>query len=74
MTPAQLGARLAAARHQAGLSQQQVADRLGMRRPAISEIETGERDVKALELDRFAQLYGVTLEWLLGRDAVAQAA
>ena len=69
-----LGARLAAARHQAGLSQQQVADRLGMRRPAISEIETGERDVKALELDRFAQLYGVTLEWLLGRDAVAQAA
>ena len=74
MTPRELGARLAAARHQAGLSQQQVADRLGMRRPAISEIETGERDVKSLELDRFAQLYGVTLEWLLGRDAVAQAA
>ena len=74
MTPRELGARLAAARHAAGLSQQQVADKLGMRRPAISEIETGERDVKALELDRLAHLYGVALEWLLGRDAVAQAA
>ena len=61
MTPAQLGARLAAARHAAGLSQQQAAKRLFMAQPSISRIETGDRDVTAIDAARMAALYGVSL-------------
>ena len=56
-----LGARLAAARHAAGLSQQQAAKRLFMAQPSVSRIETGDRDVTAIEAAYMAALYGVSL-------------
>lgn len=53
----------------AGLSQGQVAKLLDMHRPTISEIEAGNRRVTAEELTRFAELYDVTVSWLLAETA-----
>lgn len=60
-----LAERLKSAREATGLTQQQVADWLGVRRPAIAEIESGKRAVKSDELVRLASLYGRSLGWLV---------
>jgi Zn-dependent peptidase ImmA (M78 family)/transcriptional regulator with XRE-family HTH domain len=57
--------RLREARLQAGLTQEQVADYLGIRRPAIAEVEAGKRAVKSDELVRLAEIYGKSLRWLV---------
>jgi transcriptional regulator with XRE-family HTH domain len=56
--------RLALARENAGLSQGQVARMLNMHRPSISEVEAGRRSVTAEELSKFAEVYGVDMDWL----------
>ena len=66
-TRAKLAARLKEARERAGLTQGQVARLLTMHRPTITEIEAGNRTVAAEELPTFADLYGVSTEWLLDR-------
>ena len=53
------------ARNRSGLTQAQVAQRLGMRRPSISEIERGRRHVKAHELEAMASLYRVSTRFLM---------
>jgi len=58
--------RLKEARKLAGISQGHVAKILGLHRPSISEIETGNRRVSAHELARFAEIYDVSVAWLLG--------
>jgi Zn-dependent peptidase ImmA (M78 family)/transcriptional regulator with XRE-family HTH domain len=73
-----LAERLKSARESTGLSQQQVADWLGVRRPAIAEIESGVRAVKSDELVRLAALYGRSIGWLVEgelrpEDAIAAA-
>ncbi len=57
--------RLREARDAAGLSQAQVAKKLQMHRPTITEIEAGRRRVTAEEIERFAKLYGVPIEWIV---------
>ena len=64
-----IGSRLAIARNRAGLSQSQVAGKLDLPRPSITEIEAGRRRVSADELLQFADLYSVDMDWLVGRDA-----
>jgi Zn-dependent peptidase ImmA (M78 family)/DNA-binding XRE family transcriptional regulator len=54
----ELGARLRSAREASGLTQAEVAARLGLSRPAVAEIEAGRRGVSGLELDRLAYLFG----------------
>lgn len=61
-----LAARLREARRLSGLSQGQVAQRMGLHRPSISEIEAGNRRVSADELSRFAELYDVSMAYLSG--------
>lgn len=56
-----LAERLRDARQRSGLSQQHVAARLGVPRPAISHIETGQRRVEAIELSVLAHMYGRTI-------------
>lgn len=63
--------RLRAAREQAGLSQGQIAAKLGMKRPTISEIEAGRRRVSAEEIARFSNLYDVAVQWLVSGEANA---
>jgi transcriptional regulator with XRE-family HTH domain len=58
--------RLRAARTTLGLSQQDVADKLGIPRTAVSDIETAVRKVSAVELGRMARLYRRSVQWLLG--------
>lgn len=60
----QIAGRLRMARESAGLSQGQVAKRLGMHRPTISEIEAGRRRVSAEEIASFGGLYGVDANWI----------
>lgn len=60
--------RLRAAREQSGLSQGQVAKKLNLHRPTISEIEAGRRSVSVEELAEFARLYGVETWWLACAD------
>lgn len=67
----QMASRLRAAREAAGLSQGQAAKLLGMHRPTISEIEAVRRKVSGDELVRFAQLYGVTVDWIAGSSEAA---
>jgi transcriptional regulator with XRE-family HTH domain len=62
---ATIAARLRAAREQAGLSQGQVANLLDLQRPSISEIEAGRRRVSADEITRFADIYNVSVSWLV---------
>src|SRR5262245_44151072 len=68
LTKEGLAQRLRSAREQAGLSQAQVARELRMHRPTVTEIEAGRRSVSAQELAHFSQLYGVDLEWLMGKS------
>jgi transcriptional regulator with XRE-family HTH domain len=69
MTPAQLGARLAAARHAAGLSQRQVAAALGMHHPSIVQLELGRRGLSFLEAVQLTHLYSIDLTALVESDA-----
>lgn len=55
--------RLRQAREDAGLTQQQVADWLGIRRPGVVELESGKRTLKSDELAKLANLYGRSLRW-----------
>jgi len=60
--------RLRMAREMAGLSQAQVALKLGVHRPTVSQIEAGRRKVSAEELVQLSQLYEVGLSWLAGTE------
>lgn len=68
-TESTLPSRLRWAREQAGLSQGQVAKMLGVHRPTISSIESGERAVKAEEIVFFAETYDINTEWILRGNA-----
>jgi transcriptional regulator with XRE-family HTH domain len=57
--------RLVRARKEAGLTQQQVADALGVPQSQISKTERLERLLAPTELKALAKLYGKSLEWFL---------
>lgn len=61
-----LGSRIRRLREQAELSQGQLAERLEVTRPAVSQIETEQRKVTADELVRLADIFGVSCDVLLG--------
>ena len=66
ITRLEIASRLKLAREMAGLTQGQVASRLGWHRPTVSEIEAGRRRVLAEELRSLAELYGVNTPWVIG--------
>jgi transcriptional regulator with XRE-family HTH domain len=61
-----IATRVREARRLAGLSQSQVAKLLDLHRPAVSEIEAGNRRVTASEIGRLAELFDVAPSWLMG--------
>ena len=61
-----IAVRIREARKLAGLSQAQVANILGIHRPSVTEIEAGNRRVSAEELARMAELFDVSVAWLVG--------
>lgn len=66
---AQIAERLKEARKLAGLSQSHVAKILGLHRPSVTEMESGNRRVSADELARLAEIYDVSVAWLLGETS-----
>jgi transcriptional regulator with XRE-family HTH domain len=58
--------RLREARKLAGLSQGHVAQMLGLHRPSVTEIESGNRRVSTDEVAKLAELYDVSVAWLVG--------
>jgi transcriptional regulator with XRE-family HTH domain len=63
-----LGARLAAARLHAGLTQRQLADKLGLSQRVIAHWETQSVGLRADQLTALADALNVTTDFLLGRE------
>ena len=57
--------RLKEARKQAKLTQIQVAEKLGLPQSYVSKIESGERRVDAVELEKLARIYGRSVNYFL---------
>ncbi len=57
--------RLRAARVKAGLTQVDVAKRLGKPQSFVSSCESGQRRIDVVELHEFARLYGVKTGYFL---------
>ena len=70
----ELAARIAEARERSGVSQVEVADRLGLPRSAISKMENGEQRIESLALAAMARLYGVPVASLLADEEEVGAA
>jgi ribosome-binding protein aMBF1 (putative translation factor) len=51
-------------REHLGLTQQQVADRAGMKQPALARIEQGESTPRAITLQRLAEAMGLSVAQL----------
>src|SRR2546427_5983329 len=64
-----LATRLRDAREYLELSQEEVARVLGVPRSAVSMIESGQRQVGALELKKLAEIYQRPIEYFTGKEA-----
>ena len=68
-----MGARIAQARKTQSLTQQQVADQLGIAQQTYAHYEVGDIRFPASMLPLLAQVLGLTTEELLGQDAKPKA-
>jgi transcriptional regulator with XRE-family HTH domain len=71
---ASMGARLREAREFLGMSQEAVAEALGIPRASMSAIESGRRKVGSLELRELARIYKRPIDWFYGteQDPIAE--
>ena len=69
----ELGGRLKAARGRTALTQQNVADRLGVQTQTVWYWESGRSKPDHERLPHLAELYGVTTDWLLGGAVSARS-
>jgi transcriptional regulator with XRE-family HTH domain len=63
-----LGDQLAARRRSLGLSQTQVAARMGTSQSAVARLETGASDALVSTVERYASALGWQLHWSLEED------
>lgn len=63
-----LGDRLKEARKYLGLKQEEVANYLKLPRTALTDIESGQRRVEAIELSRLARLYRQPVAYFTGEE------
>ena len=63
-----LGTKLKHTREELKLTQQNVADRLNIKREQISYFENGGREVSLSLLSKLAEIYGKTLTYFLNDD------
>jgi len=61
-----LVAELAEQRQTAGLSQTEIAARMGTSQSAVARLESAEADVRASTLERYAAAIGSEISWQLG--------
>ncbi len=72
LPPEDLGARLQAARKARGLTQEEVAARLGVARTTVTAIEKGQRRVRPGELITLAGLFDRSIDELVARAVPAE--
>lgn len=72
MNRLEIARRLREARELASISQNKVADVLGLPRTAVTQIEGGNRSVSTLELVRLSELYRRPLDWFLAETTDAE--
>jgi transcriptional regulator with XRE-family HTH domain len=60
-----LGAAIRKRRLELGLSQEQLAERAGLDRSYVGQVERGDNSIALLSLVSTANALGVTLEWLM---------
>ena len=72
LDPRVLGARLQDARRARGLTQQAVADRLGIARTTLVAIEKGERRILPDELIKLAAIYGRPVSEFVAKHVVVE--
>lgn len=72
-TPSAFSARLRELRTTAKMTQQEVADHLGIRRSTYAYYETGAIEPPLTLLQKLATEYRVTVGYLLGNDTVPEA-
>lgn len=63
-----LGNKLTEARTALDISQAEAARRIGISQSTYSGYETGTRRIKLSMLRRIADVYGVTVDWILGTE------
>lgn len=66
---AELVRNLVQARKNAGLRQVDVAERMGIGQPSVSEFERGETSVKLETLQKYAEAIGVTINISISPDS-----
>jgi transcriptional regulator with XRE-family HTH domain len=64
----QIGKRIAGYRKFKGLSQTELANSVGMSRSSLTHIESGNRNVQAIELKKFATILGFSLDEFMAED------
>ena len=69
----ELGNRLAALRKEKGYSQEDLAEKLGVSRQAVSKWENGEASPDTNNLIALADLYGISLDELVGKKGPASS-
>lgn len=67
-----LGKNIARLRRAAGLSQEELAERLSVSRQAVSKWESGQAQPELTRLTAMARLFGVTLDALTGSEGSAE--
>lgn len=60
-----IGERLARARLAAGLTQREVADRIGVKESTIGKWESGETSPRGHRVSKLAGMLGVSISWIL---------
>jgi transcriptional regulator with XRE-family HTH domain len=68
-----IGSRLAFLRDQRGLTQEELATSLGISRAALSHYEKGRREPDTETLGKFADLFKVSMDFLVGRTHQSNA-
>lgn len=53
-------------REDADLTQKELAEKLGMSQTGYSKYETGENDIPTAILIKLAEIYGVSIDYMLG--------
>lgn len=65
ITQRQLGKKIQLLREQAGMTQEELAEYMGLTRQAVGQMEKGDRKVDSLELLRLTSCFDVPLDYLL---------
>src|SRR4030043_1610422 len=61
-----IGQRIKKLREEIGMNQQDLAGKLGILRPTISQIENGERKIRADELMKLSEILNTSVQYLMG--------